>query len=222
MNKDFKWAIGATIVWVIGIVVLQVYLGNSFSKMAPNEWGDFLAGLMAPPAFLWFVLAYLQQSKELRLNTEALRLQERELRNQVEETKALVEQTALQAKAAADRLDLEREQMAKNERERQKRAQPVFQYKGGQGGIPGATLTFHNIGGEAFSPKILLPGSCAATMHPSDCVGRNQEGWIKIKGPITSLPLDFSISYVDGLGNKGVQEFQYFEHGKFRKKGGAA
>jgi hypothetical protein len=91
----------------VGIILSAVYLIVAAlilqenwalaKQMKPNEWGDFLAGVFAPLAFLWLVLGYFQQGDELRLNTEALKLQAEELRHQVAETKALVRESARSA-----------------------------------------------------------------------------------------------------------------------------
>lgn len=56
-----------------------------------NEFGDFLAGAFSPIAFLWLVLGYLQQQKELQQNTKALELQATELKNSVDQYKEMVE-----------------------------------------------------------------------------------------------------------------------------------
>ncbi|ABP61274.1 hypothetical protein [Enterobacter sp. 638] len=55
-----------------------------------NELGDFLAGAFSPVAFLWLVLGYVQQQKELQQNTYALNLQAEELRNAVEQYQQMV------------------------------------------------------------------------------------------------------------------------------------
>ena len=76
--------------------------------MTLNEWGDFFAGVVAPLAFLWLILGYLQQGEEVRSNTETLRLQQQALQQQVAGTAALVRNSEQQAKAAVERLELER------------------------------------------------------------------------------------------------------------------
>ncbi|VEI35310.1 membrane protein [Stutzerimonas stutzeri] len=55
-----------------------------------NEVGDFLAGVFSPLAFLWLVLGFFQQGKELNASREALLLQAAELRSSVEQQKELV------------------------------------------------------------------------------------------------------------------------------------
>ena len=49
-----------------------------------NELGDFIAGFVAPLAFIWFIIAYYQQGEELKLNTKALKEQQKELKKQFE------------------------------------------------------------------------------------------------------------------------------------------
>lgn len=45
----------------------------AFLCLKLNELGDFLAGTFGPIAFLWLVLGFLQQGRELRLQAEELR-----------------------------------------------------------------------------------------------------------------------------------------------------
>ena len=52
--------------------------------LEPNNFGDFLGGVVAPLAFLWLVVGYFQQGEELRQNTAALHLQAEELKGQKE------------------------------------------------------------------------------------------------------------------------------------------
>lgn len=44
-------------------------------KLSGNEFGDFLAGVFSPLAFLWLVLGFFQQGQELRASIHALELQ---------------------------------------------------------------------------------------------------------------------------------------------------
>lgn len=52
-------------------------------KLELNGIGDLAAGVFGPVAFLWLILGYLQQGKELKASTEALKLQAEELNNAV-------------------------------------------------------------------------------------------------------------------------------------------
>jgi len=76
-----------TIFWVaLAIFLIFIKWDNTLTL---NEWGDFLAGATAPLAFLWLIVGYMLQRKELQNNTEALLYQRDEMAKQVE---ALVEQ----------------------------------------------------------------------------------------------------------------------------------
>lgn len=70
-----------------------------------NEFGDFLAGAFSPVAFLWLILGYLQQQKELQQNTKALELQAEELKNSVDQYKEMV--SVAREQLLADAINLE-------------------------------------------------------------------------------------------------------------------
>jgi len=55
-----------------------------------NEIGDLAAGVFGPLAFLWLILGYLQQGKELKASTDALKLQAKELNNSVAQQEMMV------------------------------------------------------------------------------------------------------------------------------------
>ena len=64
---------------------------EKFSDLEPNTIGDFLAGVFAPLAVIWFVTAYMLQKRELTQNTQALRLQYEELKNSSEQNRQQAE-----------------------------------------------------------------------------------------------------------------------------------
>jgi len=72
--------------WLV-IIPLALYQANNgvfeFKNIALNTVGDYLAGIAAPIAFLWLVLGYRQQGKELSNSNKMLRLQHKELQNSV-------------------------------------------------------------------------------------------------------------------------------------------
>lgn len=74
---------------------------GDFLRLNLNELGDFLAGAFGPIAFLWLVLGFLQQGRELKLSTDALRLQAEELKNSVA-------QQSIMAQAAVEQIDAAR------------------------------------------------------------------------------------------------------------------
>lgn len=85
IKDKFKnyWHVIVTFMWLI-FVGYKGY--NSVIPNDLNEFGDFIAGVVAPLAFLWLVKGFYQQGKGLEQNSEALNLQAMELSSS---TKAL-------------------------------------------------------------------------------------------------------------------------------------
>lgn len=94
MNRT-QAGIIVTLIWSIAAVVL--YLTTAESGLRINEIGDYIAGAVAPLAFLWFILAYYQQSEEIKANTAALQTQRDEMARQVQ---AMADQTAALSRTA--------------------------------------------------------------------------------------------------------------------------
>ena len=70
----------------VGGVALYLFVqGQNPADLRLNELGDFLGGVSSPLAFLWLVLGFFQQSREIRLSNKALHLQAREMRRSVDE-----------------------------------------------------------------------------------------------------------------------------------------
>lgn len=116
----------ATLVWLAAAIYLGYTARNpdtscvgTFSCLTASEWGDFLAGVFAPIAFLWLVAAVWIQSDELReqrvelvltrkefeLNRLVMIQQAEEARKQAEyieaQTKILVEEANFRRKNEA-------------------------------------------------------------------------------------------------------------------------
>ena len=79
--------------YVAGLVVYLVVQGQNPADLRLNELGDFLGGVSSPLAFLWLVLGFFQQSREIRLSGRALELQATEMRRSVDEHRRLAGQT---------------------------------------------------------------------------------------------------------------------------------
>lgn len=88
--KTFWVGIVISIIYMAGLFFTIYWLGLKSMK-SWNEFGDFLAGAFSPLAFLWLILGYLQQQKELQQNTRALEIQAQELKNSVDQYKEMVE-----------------------------------------------------------------------------------------------------------------------------------
>jgi hypothetical protein len=85
------WGVLGTALYLAIIALTVAYKFDDFLCLKLNELGDFLAGAFGPVAFLWLVLGFLQQGRELKLSTDALRLQADELRASVEQQTMMVE-----------------------------------------------------------------------------------------------------------------------------------
>ncbi len=89
-QENFSIARVFTLLWIIislFAIPYALYFVNgstfNFANIELNTIGDYLAGVAAPIAFLWLVLGYRQQGKELSNGNEMLRLQHIELQNSV-------------------------------------------------------------------------------------------------------------------------------------------
>ena len=67
--------------------------------MSLNELGGFLSGATAPIAFLWLIIGYTLQRKELKANTTALNIQQKEMEKQATELAKQTEHLRETAKA---------------------------------------------------------------------------------------------------------------------------
>ena len=80
-NRRINWRIwlglGITTAWILlGLAYITAAIGwRKFVILPPELMGNFLEGAFAPLAFLWLVIGYFLQQKELEQNTEALRAQ---------------------------------------------------------------------------------------------------------------------------------------------------
>ncbi|MDG1444452.1 MAG: hypothetical protein P8R02_17375 [Pseudomonadales bacterium] len=98
-GMDWRISLGmfCSVVW---IVVLMAYLSGAvgwtnMANLPIEKLGGFLEGSFAPLAFLWFVLGYFSQQKELRQNTEAIKMQYVEIQKSAD-------QATIQAEATQD------------------------------------------------------------------------------------------------------------------------
>jgi len=85
-QKIRMWIVGiVSFLWVVlGVVLVMLKCrGLTFTQISAllqlNELGDFLAGWLAPLAFVWLILGFFQQSEEMRLNSDALLIDAEEL-----------------------------------------------------------------------------------------------------------------------------------------------
>ncbi|MBD8680344.1 hypothetical protein [Pseudomonas sp. CFBP 13719] len=90
--QKVEWYAAHGTVIYIGIIILVVAAKlDELLQLKLNELGDFLAGAFGPVAFLWLVLGFLQQGRELKLSSDALRLQAEEVAKSVKQQASLAE-----------------------------------------------------------------------------------------------------------------------------------
>lgn len=116
--KTFWIGIAISAFYVIGLVITIHGLGLT-PMSSWNEFGDFLAGAFSPIAFLWLILGYLQQQRELQQNTRALEIQAEELKNSVLQYKAMVE-------VAREQLNNDREVLISAKKEKEIQYKPII------------------------------------------------------------------------------------------------
>ena len=133
-----------SIVWLAAGIYLMNFTTERAAALEPNDWGDVFAGLFAPVAFLWLVLGFIQQGRELQFSTQALRLQARELNLQARELRNSVEQQKALVKVATDQLKTDLEDAKQRQKEREQESQPrlVLRAGGNSGGPDGSTYEF--------------------------------------------------------------------------------
>ncbi|MEZ5549298.1 MAG: hypothetical protein R3E82_00245 [Pseudomonadales bacterium] len=79
--------LGLTAGWLLlGTLYIAADIGwSNFAHLPADELGSFLEGAFAPLAFLWLVIGYFLQQKELEQNTLALRAQAEEIQRTAEQ-----------------------------------------------------------------------------------------------------------------------------------------
>ena len=88
--------LGITAVWLLmqAYYIFDVVGFGKFVYDGPPSVGGFLEGAFAPLAFLWLVIGYFLQQKELANSTRAIHLQYREMRRTAEQAEVQTEAIA--------------------------------------------------------------------------------------------------------------------------------
>lgn len=155
MNQNsLNWGIGITVIWLAVITSFWIFGGLS-SPTSLNELGDFLAGIFAPIAFLWLILGYVQQGKQLEQNTKALEQQERALQLQIDEMRQGIEQQKIVT-------NIQKEQLFESQKSRearffilQSKVRTVFDNSEITNNcLVALRLTIANLGNDAFNVKV--------------------------------------------------------------------
>ncbi len=105
LNWRIWLGVGLTALWIgLGISYISGTIGwRAFAVLPAEELGNFLEGAFAPLAFLWLVIGYFLQQKELEQNTDALRAQANEIQRSAEQ--AVIQSQQLAASELHQRQD---------------------------------------------------------------------------------------------------------------------
>jgi hypothetical protein len=87
-SRDWRiwFGLASTLCWLwLGFMYVAIVVGfENFLVQPADALGSFLEGAFAPLAFLWLVIGFFLQQRELRENNSAIRLQYQQMRRQVE------------------------------------------------------------------------------------------------------------------------------------------
>ena len=89
-DQDWRVLFGLSFT-VIYLILMTMYIAstgggwNKFVELKVEHMGSFLEGAFAPLAFLWLVIGYFLQKKELRQNTDAMKMQFVEIQKSAEQ-----------------------------------------------------------------------------------------------------------------------------------------
>ena len=87
-HRDWRiwFGLASTVFWLwLGLLYIAVVVGwSDFVRQPAESLGGFLEGAFAPLAFLWLVIGFFLQQRELRNNNEAIRAQFEQMRRSAE------------------------------------------------------------------------------------------------------------------------------------------
>ena len=191
--------------YVIFLTLMAAAAWPELWKMGPNEFGDLMAGVFAPLAFLWLVLGFFQQGQELKASVAALKIQGDELRNSVEQQRELVA-------ASREQIALEQDQRKSALDERIREAQPVLipkvdrsQYA--DGGIK-FLLRFANLSKIASDVEVRIDGNLVAH-RPNLPTSEFLTFWMQFSSVSEVKPIQGIIAYTDELGIRRGRSFEF-------------
>lgn len=103
-----------SLLWIIGGLAYGWHLGP---PTAANEWGDLIAGVFAPAAFLWLIGAVWIQSDELREQRKELILTRKEFAYNREVMQAQAEEARKQAELVGEQTEILKSQRLAQQRD---------------------------------------------------------------------------------------------------------
>lgn len=96
-DQDWRVLFGLTLTFLY-LILMAMYINfqvswPEFIRLSVERMGSFLEGAFAPLAFLWLVIGYFLQKKELSQNTDAMKMQFVEIQKSAEQ--AVVQSEAI-------------------------------------------------------------------------------------------------------------------------------
>jgi hypothetical protein len=104
-GRDWRlwFGLASTLFWIgLALLYIAIVIGwSNFLRQPADALGNFLEGAFSPLAFLWLVIGFFLQQRELRASNVAIQRQYEQMRRQVEQ--AEVQARALEANALHQR-----------------------------------------------------------------------------------------------------------------------
>lgn len=214
MHKKLEfWGVVGTAIYLLIMGLTVAFKFSDFIALELNALGDFLAGAFGPIAFLWLVLGFLQQGRELKLSSEALQLQAKELKNSVE-------QQTIMAQAAMQQIESQRAALKIQQEEVERSVSPIFRVQRGarSGGSVGSEV---NTSIQVFNDGPDVREVFISFVPSIGSVEKLSVGTLKQRGAGGPIPLKFFwqsedvhgacfIEYLRSDGKQITEEFTYF------------
>ncbi len=184
------------------MILTFVYLQRGdLHTMSLNNWGDFLAGAVAPLILLWVIIGFYQNQDDLRLQ---------------------IKEVAQMARASNRQAQATEESVALSIEEKELAARPKLMYwpGGSSSSRDGQRINIKNRGGEVYGVDLQHEGDhymsvTASTVWEADAeyallvkektIGKSQVEPFK-------FPIRFSIYATDTLGYRHKMDFEFSEN----------
>lgn len=185
--------VAGTFIWSVIFVALYIQTDLPVN-WGLNHLGDFLAGVFAPLAVFWFVLAFFLQIKEIRY--------------QRIEINRLGSFTERQAKASEKHVALGEKELEKGNKDVRPRLLYINTGTGSDRNGAMITINFKNVGGTAYGFKInTTAANLAGLVCPKVAVEQDQSSIIRfIISTTNHLPQPLTITYLDLDKNEYIHE----------------
>ena len=200
MRNRIRIALAMTGIWLLAAAA---YIYTRWPRIEEVEAFDvavLVNGVVAPLAFLWLIIGYFHQGEKLHETTEALRRQTDLLAQQVQGTKSLALVAVRQTEATVRMVQLERQKLEEERKEKLRAAQPCFVLEQGMRHPRSGSLRLHNIGAPASNLAIVTGDpAIQSTIQPAAFV--QSGGFVNIHFDMPDYAsLQATLEYSDAQG----------------------